>query len=354
MGTIANAFNGAFRDYTTAGVPASGDHEPVKSEIRGVGPVIETAIAAAALGSAASVVKTTRALLYADLAYVAGTVASVYADPTEAFNDLYVKSGASGAGAWTPTNLLHNIVSATLAASGGKYVYLNRTGLSTGDAIAVTSQGGLAVTAYNERDLYVFNVLDANTVENPTLNINGIGAKPLRTATGGNVPIGYWGLFTHMAVRYQVNTDEFRVMFKSPDSGSDDTRSTFAFVEQTNVSGFDLELSLVSPVVLDPFATLYAFQAVTAHAEGGVSVEIAQINPGDPRQMRTVTGAQITPGTWQVGDTILFRFIDTGLFELVGVLAANAGSGGTASANTTTALYARANSNIYALAAFGK
>lgn len=44
--------------------------------------------------------KTTRALLYADLAHDASAIALVYADPTAALNGWYRKAGASGTGAW--------------------------------------------------------------------------------------------------------------------------------------------------------------------------------------------------------------------------------------------------------------
>lgn len=48
MGAIATAFDSAFRDYNTAGVPSSGPRKPVKSEIRALGPVIEAALVAGA------------------------------------------------------------------------------------------------------------------------------------------------------------------------------------------------------------------------------------------------------------------------------------------------------------------
>lgn len=62
---------------------------------------LQIAIALAALGTVVTVKKTTQALLYADLAHVADTIALVYADATASKNDLYVKSGASGAGSWS-------------------------------------------------------------------------------------------------------------------------------------------------------------------------------------------------------------------------------------------------------------
>lgn len=110
MGTIADQFAAAFRDFVTDGLMASGDHEPVKADIRAIGPLIEAAVANAGLGALVSVVKTTKALLDADLAHDADAVALVYADATAANNDLYIKSGASGAGAWTNSGALHGII----------------------------------------------------------------------------------------------------------------------------------------------------------------------------------------------------------------------------------------------------
>lgn len=49
MGIISEGFNTAFRDFSVALVPASGAHEPIKSEIRALGVEIEAGIAAAAL-----------------------------------------------------------------------------------------------------------------------------------------------------------------------------------------------------------------------------------------------------------------------------------------------------------------
>lgn len=115
MGSITDGFASAFRDYVSDGVPASGPNEPAKSEVRAIGPLIEAAIGTAALGSV-DVTKDTRAHLDADLAHDADSVALVYADATDANNDLYIKVGASGSGSWTLTTILHDIVAALFAA----------------------------------------------------------------------------------------------------------------------------------------------------------------------------------------------------------------------------------------------
>lgn len=111
MGTITEGFAAAFRDFVTEGVPASGERDPVKSEVRAIGPLIESAIGNIALSGVVDVVHETKAALDADLAHAENSVGLVYGDATDANNDLYVKSGASGAGAWSNTNILHDAIS---------------------------------------------------------------------------------------------------------------------------------------------------------------------------------------------------------------------------------------------------
>jgi hypothetical protein len=68
------------------------------------------------LGGVPTVIKQTRALLNDDLAHAADSIAIVYGDPVTANNDLYLKSGASGAGSWTLIGVLQG-VAADAAAS---------------------------------------------------------------------------------------------------------------------------------------------------------------------------------------------------------------------------------------------
>lgn len=115
MGSIINQISRAFRDFVVDGIRSSGAQEVDKLEVRAIGPLIESAIANAAIGSLVDVIKDTAANLDADLAHDAGSVALVYADTLAANNDLYVKSGASGTGSWGNTGALQNTIN-TLAA----------------------------------------------------------------------------------------------------------------------------------------------------------------------------------------------------------------------------------------------
>lgn len=115
MGTIAQQFATAFRDFATDGVASSGPHEVIKEEVRAIGPLIEAALGAVSLGSV-DVIKATRANLNADLAHPADAVALVYGDATDTNNDLYIKVGASGTGSWTLTTILHDVIGSVVAA----------------------------------------------------------------------------------------------------------------------------------------------------------------------------------------------------------------------------------------------
>lgn len=113
MGAIKDVIDNAFRDFVTDGVEASGRHEVQKPDCRAIGPTIEAAIAAVNAAGLAEVKFDTKANLDADLAHDDGTTALVYADADEANNDLWIKNGASGAGAWVlsgTAGIIHDTV----------------------------------------------------------------------------------------------------------------------------------------------------------------------------------------------------------------------------------------------------
>jgi len=73
MGDIADAFDSAFRAYNTDGVPASGAHKPVKSDIRNIGDLIED-----------------------EFGYINGAVGDATADDTSAVVASFAASALSG------------------------------------------------------------------------------------------------------------------------------------------------------------------------------------------------------------------------------------------------------------------
>jgi hypothetical protein len=90
-----------FRDYASDGVPASGAHEPIKSEIRSLFQIVDARINLAG-ETGAYIVKSTLAALQADLDHAADVYALVVADTSSpSANGYYVKVGSSGSGSWS-------------------------------------------------------------------------------------------------------------------------------------------------------------------------------------------------------------------------------------------------------------
>ncbi|MBR0855675.1 right-handed parallel beta-helix repeat-containing protein [Bradyrhizobium liaoningense] len=159
-----------YRDFETDGVQASGPHRPVKRDIRELTLLIQGLLAA----SGPSLGYSALALLNADLAHVANTLAFVYGDASPANNGSYIKSGAFGAGSWTriadlPTPIVN------LTVTGG-----------TPNAIVASApetpqQPGLK--------LYLLTPT-ANNTGAVTLNYNGTGDIPIKNAFGATLAAG--------------------------------------------------------------------------------------------------------------------------------------------------------------------
>lgn len=118
MGNIRELARTAFRDHSTDGVPSSGAHEPLKSEIRATFDLIDAAYAAFAqlegIGSI-EVIKASTGALDSDLDHGSGTLAAVIND-NEAAAGIYEKSGSSGSGSWTLRMLFAAVTSVDFAA----------------------------------------------------------------------------------------------------------------------------------------------------------------------------------------------------------------------------------------------
>lgn len=143
-----------WRDHVTVGVPASGVHQPVKSDVRQWCLEAEALVDGTAGGG--SLLYTTRALLYANLVPDADARAIVYADATTAYNGTYAKSGASGAGSWTrvgevPVAVLNSAIATETAAQAA--IATAQATAAQGSAATATTQAtaasGSAASAAN-------------------------------------------------------------------------------------------------------------------------------------------------------------------------------------------------------------
>jgi hypothetical protein len=105
------------------------------------GAEISIQLALIATAGLITVAKSTRAVLYADLAHDAGTFALVYADPVIAYDGVYVKTGASGAGAWSLTPYPYAFAAAAVQ---------SQVDAATAQAGIATTQAGIATTKAGE------------------------------------------------------------------------------------------------------------------------------------------------------------------------------------------------------------
>ncbi|MDP9758329.1 MULTISPECIES: tail fiber domain-containing protein [Agrobacterium] len=136
-----------WRDYVTDGIPSSGNNNPKKSDARAWSSWLESLVTSGVLSSGPWFA--TKAAM--TLGYVANTIAVVYNDPTAANNGLYIKSGASGAGAWTQlTSFLPGYQFVTASPTGestaNAIVALTSPRLPSGDGVALVT---LAIPATN-------------------------------------------------------------------------------------------------------------------------------------------------------------------------------------------------------------
>jgi parallel beta-helix repeat protein len=166
--------------------------QPAKPEIRTLLAQYEAAIDAYSSG-AGSIAKPTRALLFADLAHTADKTAWVYADPTVAFNGIYRKSGASGAGSWS-----------LILPLPFSFIIASDVGAGTANAIQATTSIPLSGSA-----LVWMNIFEANTASPVTVSFNGGSALAIKTNSGEDVEPG--GLQAGMIILGVVSGSTFRL-----------------------------------------------------------------------------------------------------------------------------------------------
>ncbi|MGM4911427.1 hypothetical protein [Rhizobium sp. 768_B6_N1_8] len=189
---MADTAANIWRDFVTAGVPSSGKSKPAKSAIRTWGTWVESILNA--IGVNSGTVYQQRALLFADLAKAANTMAWVTNDPTVAYNGIYQKVGGTGTGSWTRVaDLPYSFITAIDAGAG------------TPNAIQATSTIPISGSA-----LVLLNIFEANTGSPVTVSFNGGSALTVKTNTGNNVTVG--GLPTGMQTLGIVTGSTFRLV----------------------------------------------------------------------------------------------------------------------------------------------
>ncbi|MBY2913766.1 hypothetical protein [Rhizobium leguminosarum] len=139
-------------------------------------------------------IKTTRALLLADVNHDESTMAWVVDDPTTAYNGIYEKVGASGLGTWN-----------RVADLPFPFVPASNVGAGTPNALQATTDIPISETA-----LVWLPIFATNTATPVTVAFNGGSALTIKT-NGGNDPV-VGGLPGGMIVLGRQQGTEFRLI----------------------------------------------------------------------------------------------------------------------------------------------
>lgn len=180
-----------FRNWKVDGVPSSGEHEPVKAEIREWAQNVESSVEHI---SVAAAIFDTRSSLLTSLGYAANTRAWVVSDPTPAYNGIYRKTGASGSGSWSRVlDLPFDVLLATNTNSGDP------------NTISATTVYG-AVSG----SLVILPIVATNTSTSVSVAFNGGDALTIKAASGVSPIVG--GIRAGMLLVGLVNGAEFRML----------------------------------------------------------------------------------------------------------------------------------------------
>ncbi|EPE98622.1 hypothetical protein [Rhizobium grahamii] len=186
------SFAQILRDFITDGVPSSGANKPKKSEMRAWGSWVESIISA--FTSNGGLIYSSLALLNADLARAANTMAWVVGDATAANNGVYGKVGASGTGSWTRRSDL-------------PFSFIIGADAGAGTANAIQSTTSLPVSS---SALVVTNVFRVNTGSPVTISFNGGAALTIKSNSGNDIVAG--GIVAGMLIFGYVSGSTFRLI----------------------------------------------------------------------------------------------------------------------------------------------
>jgi hypothetical protein len=223
--TVIPAIADVYRDFETSGVPASGAHQPIKSEIRAALTDMQNNIAAAIATTA--LIYSSRASLYSDLAHDDKTRAEVRGDATVAYNGIYAKSGDSGSGSWSRiADLPDDMV--RLLVTGG-----------TANAITAAPSPQLPVTKSNK--LYLLRPTATNTGA-VTID-DGSGAVAIKTVFGNDLAANALLIDTENVLCWSV--DHYQLLI----SASVDASSILADAQAAAVTATNAAATIDLPAI---------------------------------------------------------------------------------------------------------
>lgn len=235
--------------------PTSAPSQPYKPDIRSWGTWVEGIINA--FTSNGGLIYTSRAALFADLAYAAPAMAWVLGDTTTAYNGIYVKSGASGVGSWNRVGDLPY-----------SFIVAADAGVGTANAIQATSTIPVSGSA-----LVVANIFYTTTAFPVTIQFNGGPVLTVQTASGVNIPVG--GLTAGMLVAGYVSGSTFRLTTDISSAAIQAAAAASAAAAAASAAGVSLPAVTANTMLVDnsigTARQAKTFSQVMAFLSGSVS-----------------------------------------------------------------------------------
>lgn len=302
-----------FRYFNTNNVPSSGNHEPVKSEIQALFGLIDSsyndlAIAITAAGENVIVVPVLNNVSDLSLSYPAGTLAFAMSGNAAG---IYLKSGGSGSGSWTLTNLslTSQLVAALQSAIGAEEAARIAADNALRDAIDAERSDRIQAVSAEEQsrkdadtDIIIQSPNEEHAGDAPLYFTNNLtGGDPadvarnlpgpvVSNADGYSVRITGAGtlsvrtLYPVEAGRTYVVRYAVRRIANSPDPANDSVRCALAWYNQDRSAIGGTPISVVQD--LNDLTTGSGRVVVTAYVSRAAGDEIDVVAPANTRYVR--------------------------------------------------------------------
>lgn len=320
---MADTAESIFRDYVTDNVAATGNQKPSKAKIREWGTWLETAINSNITNT--GLAYGTRSALFADLAHDQYTSAWVIADSTAAYNGIYIKTGASGAGSWTRFADL-------------PYSFIKATNVGAGTANNILATSSIAIPTSTYAALITLNIVAENTgPAQLTINTGGF-TRPIVDSSGNALIAG--SLKAGMAILVVNDGTNYRMLQNFPlqvvrvtDAGAGSANAL-----QATSNGFD-------GTAYNAILSLNVFRANTGAAT-------LSINGGTARAIVTNSGQALASGYLTAGMVAMMQFDGTNYRLLsdvasTAIQAAAAASAAAAAVSETNAAASAASIDVH-------
>lgn len=279
------------------GPSASAGWEPDKADGLTVFKTIDRMLSS---NLSVGLIYSTRAALYADLAHAAPSSALVIGDPVPAYNGVYAKAGASGAGSWSRAiDLPFSVIP----------LYL-----SGGTATALEASSVLPLPVADRAAMITFVAVAASASGGTTIAINGASPLPIVDATGAPITAASWGAGAVVtlwqvggSLRMTVQAD-FAGLASAAITASAAAVAAAAAVEMTAVS-FDGPVDHVdlpwTPASADSLTVMVGgIDQTSRYTVSGSRITLSEMSPAGPGVVvvrgRSWTGTGVAPASDEI------------------------------------------------------